>query len=135
MRPRIAEELALLRKQYSDVEHKEADTDDWFLLPTYPAPPGWRIAGADVSVMRIVFLVTAAYPVAKPYAFVVPEALRFGDTIPANSGNPSKTPPFEGSWRQLSWDCENWTPDADVGKGSNLASWVRSFSKRLREGT
>ena len=49
MRPRIAQELNLLRRVYSDLEHIEEAGEDWIFLPGYPVPKGWQIGGLAVK--------------------------------------------------------------------------------------
>lgn len=49
MRKRIEDELALLRGYYPDIEHKEHAGEDWFLIPRYPYPPGWRVGDAEAN--------------------------------------------------------------------------------------
>lgn len=134
MRARIEQELTLLRRYYPDIEHKEAGGEDWFRLPSYPFPPGWLLNGAEVVTAPIVFKVTAAHPGADPYAFLTPAGLTFKGTAPGSTGAGS-CPAFDGAWLQFSWSPDGtWTPTANIEKGSNLYSWVRSFAKRLAEG-
>ena len=131
MNPRIASELALLRQQYADVDHKIANNMHWFRVGNLKTPdePGKWVPNRIAAV----FAVTEGYPGAQPYGFFVPAELHLNDQAP--SGNPAPNPPpFEGSWRFLSWSPEGWQPAADVSTGSNLWGWVRSFTHRLREG-
>jgi hypothetical protein len=134
MRPRIEQELALLRQYYADIEHLEASGEDWFKIPRYPFPPGWRIGNDPIVTAPVVFKVTAAHPGAEPYAFLTPAGINFNGMSP-NSAGPSNTPPFTGSWHQFSWSPDStWAPTNDVHRGSNLLVWVRSFLQRLKEG-
>jgi hypothetical protein len=133
MRPRIAQELALLRQFHPDLEHAGTDAGDWFLIPRFPAQAGWRLGTSDVTETRICFFVGSGYPSAQPYAFSVPAEMNFKGAPPNNSAA-AAAPPFGGSWLQLSWSPETWFPEADVRKGSNLLAWVRSFTERLKEG-
>lgn len=134
MRLRIEQELALLRQHYGAVEHSEAAGDDWFKLPSYSLPAGWRIGDAAVDHVPVVFFVTAAHPGATPYGFLAPAGLNFNGTAPGNTGAPPKTPPFTGEWLHFSWSVENWAATADISKGSNLLSWARGFAQRFKEG-
>ena len=133
MRPRIGEELALLRQFYPDVQHAAPATDDWFLLPRYALPPGWRIGEAEVSASALCFSVGGGYPQAAPYAFLLPAGINFRGTAPGNTTT-STNSPFAGAWLQFSWSAESWFPQSDARKGSNLLVWVRSFADRLKEG-
>jgi hypothetical protein len=132
MRPRIAQELALLRQFYPNIQHLAADAGDWFLLPEYTFPPGWRDAATDGAQSKLCLFIGSGYPTAEPYAFLIPATAKYQDNAPNNATNAS--PPFEGAWLQLSWAPDGWFPEADVRNGSNLLAWVRSFSERLKEG-
>jgi hypothetical protein len=134
MRLRIEQELVLLRSHFGGVEHLEKDGEDWFRIPAYPFPPGWRIGKEPTAALPIVFKVTAAHPGAEPYAFLTPSDINFNGLPPGNSG-PSSGSPFAGSWHQFSWSPDGtWTPTSEISRGSNLLTWVRSFSERLKQG-
>ena len=134
MRLRIEQEFALLREYYPDAEHQEQGGEDWFRLPTYPFPVGWRIADAAVTSAPVVFRVGVAFPSGEPYGFYAPGDINFSGSPPTNPGS-GASPPFGGSWQHFSWAPDgSWAPTADVRRGSNLLAWVRSFSQRLREG-
>jgi hypothetical protein len=134
MRPRIEQELSLMREHYGDVAHAEAAGDDWFRLPRYLLGEGWRIGEAPVTEIPIVFFVTGAHPGAVPYGFLAPAGLNFKGTAPGSTGAPPKTPPFDGAWMHFSWSVENWAATSDIRKGSNLLAWARSFAHRFKEG-
>lgn len=133
MRPRIGQELALLRQFHCDLEHIATDSEDWFLLPALAMPPGWRIGENEIAHARVCFLVNAGYPSAQPYGFLLPQGINFKATTPNNTTS-SNAPPFSGTWLHFSWQPETWFPSSDVRKGSNLLVWVRSFAARLKEG-
>lgn len=133
MRPRIAEELALLRERHEGVDHKEQAGEDWFKIPRYPFPPGWRIGNEPIEHAPIVFKIGAAYPTGEPYGFLAPAGINYKGSPPGNPGS-SVAPPFEGSWQHFSWAPDGWAPTTEVRKGSNLLAWVRSFTHRLKEG-
>lgn len=134
MRPRIEQELALLRRAYGAVEYAESDGEDWFLIPDYAYPPGWKLNGQQVSRAPVSFKLTATYSAAQPYAFMTPAGLTFGDTAP-NNASAAPSGPFPGNWLQFSWSPDgNWQPAANANEGSNLLSWVRNFATRLKEG-
>ena len=134
MRPRIAQELALLRRAHGEVEHAELNGEDWFRLPAYPFPPGWRSGETPIERAPVIFKLAATYPTAHPYAFCVPTGTNFQGTAPNNS-TAAPAAPFPGSWLQLSWTPDGtWAPTEQADVGSNLLSWVRSFAQRLKEG-
>lgn len=134
MRTRIEQELALLTKVYPDVKHAENAGEDWFLLPHYRLPPGWRIGETPAETVDIVFKLAPTYPTSEPYAFMTPAGINFGGQAPGNSGA-ATAGPFPGSWLQFSWAPEGtWAPAAHAADGSNVLAWVRSFAQRLKEG-
>jgi hypothetical protein len=134
MRPRIDEELTLLREVYADVAHAEEAGEDWFYLPRYAVPAGCCVGDKSVDHLAIAFLVKADYPGAPPYGFLAPKGLNFSGAVPNNVGDPPKPVPFPGEWIHFSWTVENWATTSDVRKGSNLLAWCRSFAVRLKEG-
>jgi hypothetical protein len=134
MRSRIEQELALLRQTYGEVEHTELAGEDWFRLPRYPLPPGWRLGETTIEQIPLIFLIKADYPGAPPYGFLAPLGLNFNGNAPGSTGGPPKPSPFAGDWMHFSWSVESWAATADVNKGSNLRSWCRSFGERFKEG-
>lgn len=126
MDARLEAELKLLRTRFPDLEFHEAGR--WVLLPDYPISPGW-----SAERIPIAFQVQPGHPATPPYAFAVPDSLIFNGTVPGNSTAPASVP-FPGSWRQISWSPESWTPTADPQKGSNLVQWAIGFIQRFREG-
>ncbi|RWI62447.1 MAG: hypothetical protein EOR30_33650 [Mesorhizobium sp.] len=134
MRARITDELALLRRHFGDLEHAEARGEDWFRIPRFVLPDGWRIGKQPVSELPVCFLVKGNYPGDAPYGFLAPAGLNFNGAAPNSTGGPPSAPPFAGEWLHFSWSVENWAATADVGRGSNLLAWVRSFMVRFREG-
>ena len=134
MRTRIAEEVALLRPYFPDLEHVEHAGDDWFLLPRYRFPADWRLGDVPMKVGPVVFKLNASYPTGEPYGFAAPAGINYNGSPPGNPGSPV-SPPFEGAWQHFSWAPDGgWFPTNDVRVGSNLLAWVRSFSLRLSEG-
>src|SRR5690242_4791825 len=103
MRPRIERELALLRQYYDGAEYAELVGDEWFLLPGYSLPPGWRVHNEPVERVPVAFFVTAGHPGTIPYGFLAPAGLNFDGTVPNNTGAPPKVPPFPGEWLHFSW--------------------------------
>src|SRR5260221_8511454 len=115
MRPRIEEELVLLRRYYPEIVYKEHAGEDWFQIPRYLFPAGWQINGIAVSEASIVFKISAAYPTAEPYGFSTPSGISFCGNQPQNAG-PAAGYPFEGGWQHFSWAPDGWTPTADLRK-------------------
>jgi len=126
MDARLEQELALLRTRFPDLEYHEAGR--WILLPSYPIAEGW-----SSSTIPVAFQVQPSHPATPPYAFAVPDSLHFHGAIPGNSTAPVAVP-FPGSWRQISWSPESWTPGAQPQSGSNLVQWALGFIQRFREG-
>jgi hypothetical protein len=133
MRARIEQELALLRKYYPDVEHREHGGEDWFRIPLYPFPAGWQIGEVPIEKDQLAFKIVATYPIGEPYGFAAPAGINFKGTPPNNAGSAVSTP-FGNSWEQFSWSPDGWAPSSDPATGSNLLAWVRSFTQRLKEG-
>lgn len=134
IRDRIQQELNLLRQHYPDIEHQQKDGEDWFLIPSYSFPPGWRIDNVLIERAPVVFKAGAAYPTGEPYGFCTPAGINFKGSPPKNTGSPV-TPPFSGAWQHFSWAPDGgWAPSAEVTTGQNLLIWVRSFARRLQEG-
>lgn len=125
---RIGKEVLLLRKNFKGVEYREVNNLHWFKIDGYSLPS--PLAPERIPV---VFSVTAGHPVPKPYGFYVPSDICLSGQV-LNFNNPQHPPPFEGNWRFVSWDVENWRPGADVTTGDNLWGWARSFRSRLLEG-
>jgi hypothetical protein len=125
---RIENELTLLRKNFDRVDYKEINNLHWFKIDEYPLP-----SPLNPEKVPVTFSVTTGHPVPKPYGFYVPSGIRHGDKV-LNLSNPPHPPPFEGCWRFVSWDAENWSPGADITSGDNLWGWARSFRNRLLEG-
>lgn len=126
MDPRLETELSLLRARFPDLVFSEAGR--WILLPVYGVPAGWSPAPT-----KIAFQVQPSHPGTPPYAFCVPEELRFNGNVPGNSSVPVSVP-FPGPWRQISWSPELWTPAARPQDGSNLVQWALGFWQRFEEG-
>lgn len=134
MRPRIAQELALLRRTFGEVEHAEVDGNDWFRIARYRFPPGWTVAGQPISEAPIAFMANASYPTGEPYGFWGPAGLVYNDTAP-NNATEAAIAAFEGTWTQFSWAPDGtWCTSAVLTGGSNLTDWALSFVRRLREG-
>ena len=128
MQERIQAELKILRKCYPDMEY--VPDGEWVRIPGYPLPLGWNHEQTDVA-----FQIPPGYPGAHPYGIYVPAGLRYQDAQPQNYKEPTENKvPFQGTWGIFSWQPDNWSPSANITAGSNLWTWVRSFSIRFEEG-
>ena len=132
MRPRIAQELDLLRRVYGDLEHIEEAGEDWICLPCYPVPKGWRISGGFavrfspclLSLSRQIILVYGSLRFSDAgwdYAFEGSSPEQYRET--RRNKHPSL-----GEWLHFSWSAEDWSAGTDACQGSNLVAWCHSFS-------
>ena len=128
MKARIEAELELLRQHFDNVEHVLENRMHWFRVQSLKMPEGWAPAKS-----LVVFSVTEGYPGAEPYGFFVPVELNLDGKPPAENEAPHQ-PPFDGSWRFLSWTPVDWKSTTDLHTGSNLWDWVRTFPHRMQEG-
>jgi hypothetical protein len=134
MRPRISEELALLRETFGEVDHEEADGNDWFRINRYQFPSGWTKNGEPITVDEILFNAQTSYPTGDPYGFWTPTGLMFNGESPQNASEVDNTV-FGGRRLQFSWAPDGtWRPGSTIKDGSNLTDWAKSFAKRLAEG-
>lgn len=133
MRERIVAEFESLKAEFADAEYLEHQGDDWFRLPQYRCPAGWRLGEQDAAVVPVAFKIAANYPVGEPYGFAVPMEFNFKGAAPTNAAA-TVTPPFGGTWRLFSWAPDGWFATGDPRKGSNLVRWAHSFRQRLQEG-
>jgi hypothetical protein len=126
---RLDEELALLQTRYPG----SCRVGNWFHLPAVPLPDiGWDRQSTDV-----VLRVQPSYPGTEPYAFMVPEGIRFKGQIPDNYSEPvGEIVPFPGKWGQFSWLADNgqWRPAKTVGSGSNLLNFAIGVNVRFMQG-
>src|SRR5262249_7273459 len=112
----------------------EVAGDDWFLVPRYTLPAGWRIGEVAAERVPIAFFVAPAYPTSAPYGFLAPIGMNCNGNSPTNTSNPPKAPPFDGTWLHYSWSAESWAATDELLRGSNLLHWCRSFAERFKEG-
>lgn len=133
MRPRIAQELELLRRAHPDAEHIESAGEDWFLVPSFPVPSGWMVGATAIDHCAIAFKFGAGYPASPPYGFVGPAGINFGGTAPGSPGSPV-SPPFPGAWQHFSWAPEEWLAGTSAADGANILNWLRGIRQRLEEG-
>ena len=134
MMSRLQSEQQLLESAFEGVQFVAREGENWFLLPHYTLPTGWRRGTDPVTKCPIAFLVGPSHPTGEPYAFFAPSDLNFEGNVPSNVAL-GEQPPFDGSWAKFSWaPDQDWRPAATVENGSNLLHWARSFRRRLEEG-
>src|SRR5580765_1133384 len=124
MQDRIEDELALLKKYYLGLQVSEDKS--WVLIPEYDICKGlaWNKQSCGVC-----FQIPVGYPGAAPYGIYVPSDLQFDGGPPESfQQNAQNKPPFSGDWGFLSWTQDEWFPDSNIIKGSNLLNFVKSFS-------
>ena len=123
--PRIAEELALLQKHFENVICQQVDGSYWFRIEPFHTPEN-----CQPGQVAVVFSVTTGHPGPPPYGFYIPSNLTRGgdpmETKPAPSA-----PPFDGAWRFVSHQPEQWRPGANVSESDNLWGWARSIRERI----
>lgn len=134
MNKRVQEELPLLMYRFPDTCHVEKGNEDWFLIPEYPLPEGWLIEKSATSVVPVGFSIPAVYPGKAPYGFYVPMTLSHRGGTPTNSKAVSGVVPFEGEWRFVSWNAQDWSPGSTPSSGSNILTWVFGFGERFSQG-
>jgi len=128
MNPRIEQELALLKRYFSDLEYREEG--QWVRLPRYPVPGEiWNRGETEVC-----FQIPPGHPAQPPYGFFVPRDLQLKSGAVVQNRADSTEPPFTGSWAKFSWSLPDWRPTADLQSGSNLFNFAASFRARFEEG-
>lgn len=131
MDDRISEEIQLLKKYYPDLEYDV--NNNCIKIPNYSIPKdmSWNMESVDIC-----FFIPIGYPGSPPYGFFVSEGLNFNNQPLNNTNiNPSIKPQFAGNWILVSWSHDNnWRPNADIRKGSNLLNFVRTFADRFKDG-
>jgi hypothetical protein len=135
MTARIVQELAVLKRQWPELEALEAaDGRSWVRLPAYEVPPGWNHARVEVCFWIPNEAATA------PYGFYVRPALMLltggSESHPSNYTNPAQGVPAElgAGWAMFSWSPLNrWHAHAEVERGDNMVHFVRSFHDRLEQ--
>lgn len=129
MSGRVQEELALLQTAYPTLEYREEAGQHWVRLASWRLPPG----PFDRELVEVVFQVPPDVGQA-PYGFWVRPGLALPNgSAPGNYACPDTTP-WGPDFGKFSWTYPDWRPTADIGQGSNMLRFVRSFHDRLREG-
>lgn len=126
MDERVEKEVKLLREKYPCLQHGQGYA--WIMIPGYGLPDGY-----NRKTTRLVWLIPSAYPHASPDNFYVDSGLKFDNGNPLTSYSEGAQVPIEGSWGCFSWHPEIWQPSADIQKGDNFLTFIRSVGLRLRE--
>lgn len=126
MEERIAEEIRLLKDKYPSLQHGEGYA--WVMIPDFNLPEGY-----NRKITRLLFLISGSYPHVSPDNFYVDAGLKFANNNPLTSYSEGAQVPIEGSWGCFSWHPEIWQPSAEIQKGDNLLTFMKSVNIRLRE--
>ena len=126
MQERIAQEIALLKERYPDLEYGQ--NYDWIIIPDFPLPEGY-----NRTATKLLFLIPNTYPHTAPDCFYVETGLRLANgNLPSNY-NEEMSVPIPGPWGYFSWHPEIWQARDEIQKGDNLLSFIRVVNFRLRE--
>ena len=132
MYERVQQEIELLKLKYPELQH--GDQLNWVLIPKYPLPDLY-----NKSQTQLLWNVPPGYPQTAPDDFFVDGDLRLKNGNPPASfnqgANSSSGPaPIAGNWGWVSWHPEQgkWQPAAEIEKGDNLLTFLRSVNIYLR---
>jgi len=131
MSERIVEEIKLLKQKYSNLQNGQ--NNDWVMIPDFPLVDGY-----DRKTTRLLILIPVAYPNTAPDNFYVDKGLRLSNGAKPSSYNEETGVPVTGEWGCYSWHqdkeiADSWNPNAQIDKGDNLLTFVKSINIRLRE--
>ncbi|MFA6357401.1 MAG: E2/UBC family protein [Candidatus Omnitrophota bacterium] len=126
MEERIAEEACLLKAKYPNLQFGQNYA--WIMIPDFNLPEGY-----NCKTTRLLFLISSSYPHASPDNFYVDAGLKFANNNPLASYSEGAQVPIQGSWGCFSWHPEIWQPSAEIQKGDNLLTFMKSVNLRLRE--
>lgn len=131
MHQRVRDEIELLKKQSSDLQH--GDQLDWVLIPELVLPPG----RFNKNKTKLLFRIPVGYPQTGPDNFFVDVDLRLKDGTNPPAFNPNRESssgpaPDSGDWGWISWHPQAWRPAATIEGGDNLVGFVRSVNLCLR---
>ena len=125
---RIAQELALVRARYGDVDHDPELT--WFVIRKFPMPPGW-----STDVTRLLILLPAGYPTTPPDNFYTHIDLRLANGGVAGNSSDANPLPDEPCL-MFSFHVEDehqWQANDDLTRGHTLLDYLDGVEARLQE--
>lgn len=132
MYERVIEELELLKQKYPRLQY--GDQINWALIPEFQLPDRF-----NKTQTQLLWVIPPGYPQTAPDNFFVDVDLRLKDgSNPAsfnlNANSSSGIAPVPGNWGWFSWHVEQgkWRPSADIDKGDNLLTFLRSVNICLR---
>jgi hypothetical protein len=126
MNPIVAEQLALLRKNYPEASATPLATGAHLItIPNVAIPAGW-----DRQITTILFVAPPGYPAAQPDCFwVEPGQMRLANQGTPQGSNDSNPIPAVVPLRQLtwfSWHVQSWNPNTD-----SLRTYLKVIVKRF----
>jgi hypothetical protein len=132
MHERVKEEIEILRRKFPDLQYGEEW--NWVLIPKYPLPD--LFTKSDTNLL---WIIQPGYPQTAPDDFFVDGDLRLknGSNPPAFNAGPNSSSgvaPVSGNWGWFSWHPESgkWKPAAEIEKGDNFLTFLRSVNICLR---
>jgi hypothetical protein len=130
MHERVEAETDLVKEKHPGLAH--GDKHNWMRLDGYRLPAGRY----NKTTTTILFNIPSCYPQAGPDDFFVDGDLRLADGSPppgfnAGSQSSSGPAPIEGNWGWFSWHPGSWRPAADIDRGDNLLTFLRSVDQCL----
>ena len=125
---RLAEELALLRTAYPDLEDRRVDGAVWVRIPDHPVPEGWSATSVEIAFQISIQAGQA------PYGFYVRPPLKLANGNAPSNYAPTATTPWGSDFAKFSWSpLQQWIPKANLREGANMLNFARSFADRFRE--
>lgn len=130
MHERVKEEVDLLKEKYPNLQYDEEL--NWILIPEYQLPGRF-----NKGMTQLLWVIPPGYPQTAPDNFFVDGDLRLKDggnppSFNANSNSSSGPAPVSGNWGWFSWHPQQWRPAAEILKGDNLLTFVRTVNICLR---
>jgi len=126
---RLKQEVELVRSHFpsTDPHHSRS----WILITDWQIPEAtWKCTSVNLCIR-----IPDNYPGQAPYAFYVqPFDLKLKDGSNPNNAQLVSDTVYGGTWLKFSWAAENWSPDADINRGSNLLNFLNSIRTRFAEG-
>ncbi len=132
MYERVRQEIELLQPRFSNLQYGEQL--NWVHIPEYPLPDLY-----NKSRTNLLWIIPPGYPQTAPDDFFVDGDLRLknGDNPPGFNIGPNSSSgqaPIPGNWGWFSWHPQQgkWKPAAEIEKGDNLITFLRSVNICLR---